>query len=346
MKDWFFQYLRNYPGYLKYKLRIAKKPDFCVLIVTHRCNSRCVMCNFWKRKEDQKELTLTEIEQIFKNNVMNELKSISLTGGEIFLRRDLCSIIDIIHDATKLKIDLGTNGFLPERLDQLLKKNKDKIGGIQISIDGLNEIQNKMRGIKNAFKLALESIKIVEKHGLKPGINMTLSALNYWQFYDAYQYFKNYDFTCKTVQKSRYYFGDNSDITLDLDENMKTSILAQIKRIDPKIVNPYVLFLEDWLMKQKRPLPCYAGVTLMYIDAVGNVSPCNHTKPFGNIRNEALEKIWDSDAANQFRKTHKGCNTCYERCTVDTFRIDLLKWAIKSKIKKLHLKLTSNPLIT
>jgi len=49
--------------------------------LTYRCNSRCQICQIWKKKK-HKELSLLEIEKFFTIN--DFFNWIDLTGGEVF----------------------------------------------------------------------------------------------------------------------------------------------------------------------------------------------------------------------------------------------------------------------
>ena len=67
------------------------------LATTYYCNSRCTMCSIWElyrkdRSRASAELSLEDIRVIFSSRRFLGLRSIALTGGEPFLRRDLVDI--------------------------------------------------------------------------------------------------------------------------------------------------------------------------------------------------------------------------------------------------------------
>ncbi len=329
---WIFDYLREWPKYLKYQLRIAKRPYFLTINVTDTCNSRCIMCNFWKNKKRHDEITPEEIKQLLQQDVMKNLTVIALTGGEIFMRPDIPEIIDVIYDTTGVKPHFGTNGLFPSKLDTLIATRGHKIAGVMISVDGIGEVHDKIRG-KGTFEMTMRSIRILkEKHHMTPTINMTLSRLNYDKLLETQEYFKDYVFTYKIAKKSKLHFGDNTVMDFELEEDQIKKVLEDAKKISNK--NIYDIFLEDWALYGKRPSPCYAGVTQAVVNQDGTLQPCIHKPAFGNIRSTSPTVLWNSDKADMFRKTHKSCQDCYERCTVETFGIDLPKWIIKAKIKQ------------
>jgi len=66
------------------------KLRFASIIVTYRCNAKCVMCHTWKYP--------SRPEEEFKPELLEKLPfidTINITGGEPFLRKDIYDIIDI-----------------------------------------------------------------------------------------------------------------------------------------------------------------------------------------------------------------------------------------------------------
>ncbi len=329
---WIIDYLLKWPSYWKYQLRIAKRPYFITFNLTDTCNSRCVMCNFWKNKKKHNEITPDEIKELLQQDVMKDLSVIGLTGGEIFMRPDIPEIIDVIYDTTGIKPHFGTNGLFPSKLDQLITTRKHKISGVMVSVDGIGDIHDAIRG-KGTFAITMKSIRMLrEKHNMTPTINMTLSKGNYKTLLETYNYFKDYVFTYKIAKKSKLHFGDNTDMNFELDEKEIIEVLEDAKKISDK--NLYDIFLDDWALHGERPSPCYAGITQAVVNQDGSLQPCIHKPVLGNIRTESVNTIWKSEQAVQFRKMHKNCQDCYERCTVETFALDIPKWIIKAKIKQ------------
>lgn len=291
------------------------------------------MCNFWKNKKRHDEITPEEIKKVLQQDVMKDIKVIALTGGEIFMRPDIPEIIDTIYETTGVKPHFGTNGLFPSKLDQLMATRGHKISGVMISVDGIGEVHDSIRG-KGTFDITMKSVQLLkEKYNMTPTINMTLSKQNHDKLLETYNYFKDdYIFTYKIAKKSKLHFGDNMGMDFELEEEQIKKILEDAKQIPNK--NLYNIFLDDWALYGKRPSPCYAGITQAVVNQDGTIQPCIHKPVLGNIRTEDINGVWTSEKAETFRKDHKNCQDCYERCTVETFGIDLPKWVIKRKIKE------------
>ena len=144
------------------------KPVSVCLNVTRRCNSRCVMCSDWKRQDSVKELTVTEIGEIFRNSLFDSVENFSLSGGEPTLREDLVEIAQTVLDSCPQikEMSLFTNGLEPtivvEKVQGILAlpnyKSLSRLT-VSISLDGYGDTHQKIRRFPQAFERATETIK-------------------------------------------------------------------------------------------------------------------------------------------------------------------------------------------
>lgn len=114
--------------------------------VTRRCNARCSFCDYWK--EDHSYEELDDYSPIVKK--FRPL-SVTLTGGEPLLRRDLGSIISRISRASGFTyINCISNGILmtPDRALSLWNAGLTQLS---ISLDFPDERHDEQRGIKGLW---------------------------------------------------------------------------------------------------------------------------------------------------------------------------------------------------
>ena len=78
-----------------------KSPTSASLAVTFRCNSKCVMCDLWKKKPKE------EMPAHLYRKLPSGLKYIDITGGEPFLRKNLAKIINVLDAIQSLPQDTG-----------------------------------------------------------------------------------------------------------------------------------------------------------------------------------------------------------------------------------------------
>src|SRR5574344_2662703 len=149
---------------------MAKKLNGTV-IVTYRCNARCSMCNRYKApSRPEEELTVETIRKLPKMNFVN------VTGGEPFIRQDLEDIIRELYTKTE-RVVISTNGFFTDRILDLCEKFPKL--GIRISIEGLEETNNAIRGLPDGFNRGYTTLKkLVEKRHPDVGFGMTVQNCN------------------------------------------------------------------------------------------------------------------------------------------------------------------------
>lgn len=120
-----------------------------------------------------------------KNNVIR----LSITGGEPFIRED---IIDILELASNLgfEIYISTNGTFNSIDFKRLSKTKIKV--LQISLDGVGEYHDRIRGLEGAYQKAIRYIQSFKKvrHDTQIGVAFTLMQENKNQMIELYEELK------------------------------------------------------------------------------------------------------------------------------------------------------------
>ncbi len=313
------------------------------LASTYLCNLRCKYCDIWKKKDHE----MIDISHYTK---IPHMKSVNITGGEPFLRKNIVGLIKILNKKAD-RIVFSSNGFATELIKQRLKEiinagtNKNKIG-IRISIDGPKKIHDNLRGVPNAFDNAINTVKEVKKIIKDVGIAFTMSKDNYPYLLDIYHLSKKLgvEFTTAVVHSSEIYFGENKgNIGVNIAEKMANEF-EKLKRLQLKSKSP-----KDWgrayftegeiqfILKHKRMISCDAGINSFYIDPKGNVFPCNVLNhKLGNL----AEDSWGDIAKNGkifFENTGKRCNKCWMVCTaaspMKTHILSVGKWIISNKLR-------------
>ena len=149
---------------------MAKKLNGTV-IVTYRCNARCSMCNRYKApSKAEEEISIDTIKKLPKMYFTN------ITGGEPFIREDLKEIVRELYKKSD-RIVISTNGFFTDRIVDLCKEFPQI--GIRISIEGLENTNNEIRGLKDGFNKGYTTLKTLVDMGMKDvGFGMTVQDKN------------------------------------------------------------------------------------------------------------------------------------------------------------------------
>jgi len=132
---------------------------------TLKCNLNCVHCGSDCKqdaavKDMPKEDFLKAIDQIIP--ILNPNKTmIVFTGGEALVRKDLEQVGKALYDRG-FPWGIVSNGMLldQQRLNSLLNSG---LRSVTISLDGLEESHNWLRGHKSSFTRAFNAIKLLPK---------------------------------------------------------------------------------------------------------------------------------------------------------------------------------------
>ena len=281
------------------------------VIVTYRCNARCNMCNRYKApSKPEEEITLETIKKLPQMYFTN------ITGGEPFIRQDLKDIVRELYKKSD-RIVISTNGFFTERIIDLCKEFPGI--GIRISIEGLEETNNKIRGLDDGFKKGYETLKKLVEMGMKDvGFGMTVQDANAKDLVALYNLSDemNMEFATATLHNSFYFVEakniiHNRPMVAKEFENLVNELLKS--KSPKKWFRAYFNHgLINYLYGQRRLLPCDMAFDTFFIDPYGDVMPCNGTKDkevMGNL-NEAdtWEELWESEQANAVRVKVRHCN--------------------------------------
>ena len=292
-------------------------PTHAIVAVTNRCNARCSMCDIWKRGPTP-ELSPKDYERL-----PSSLREINVTGGEPLLREDLAEVILALkRRCPHVRIVLSTNGLLPERLHKVLPL----VGPIslRVSIDGLGELHDRIRGVQGAYAKAIETLKVARDYGIRDvGICATMSRHNAGVIGDIQGMARKQgvQFSFTVTHSSPVFFGDKheeeppADVAIRDMEQVRSRLFASR---NPKdwFKAYFVEGLIDVERGLPRPLRCRAGLDFFYLDAEGNLYPCHlWDRKIGNIREKSFDQILSENPATP--QAVRGCRRrCWMTCTV------------------------------
>jgi Fe-coproporphyrin III synthase len=278
------------------------------------------MCNIWKIKDNLPGIMPEDF-----SNLPKTLESVNITGGEPFLRMDLNLIIATIkNQCPKANIIISSNGFATDLITSQMQKIKeiDSEIGVAISIDGIGQAHEQIRGIEGGYEKTLATIINLKKLGIKNlKIGFTLGDYNTTELPKVYRLAQRLEmeFSLAIVHSSEHYFGK---------ENVLKDKESMIKQLDwlirrelsswniKKWGRAYFTYgAREFIKNRKRILPDYSGRFNVFVDPQGNVYPCDVSSDkigklnnFKNIKlgaiNQQCEKSWMVCTVRQSIKKH------------------------------------------
>ncbi len=151
--------------------------------ITERCNFRCRHC--YQESYDTPEMPYEKMIEVFdqyvalikKWKIPRNRAFLTITGGEPFLHKDLFRFLGRVYKYSSILIwSILSNGSLIDCENIKILKLLN-IGAYQVSLEGMEENNDKIRGVGN-FKKALEAVKVLVNEGVYVVISLTLTREN------------------------------------------------------------------------------------------------------------------------------------------------------------------------
>jgi len=155
----------------------SDKRPVVVWNITRKCNLKCVHC--YAQAKDisfENELSTKEGKKLLDDLAQFGVPVVLFSGGEPTIRKDLPELAAYAVEKG-MRAVISTNGTL---ITQKMAKTLKEIGlsYVGISIDGTEEINDRFRGVKGAYKGAVEGIKNCKEAGIKVGLRFTINKFN------------------------------------------------------------------------------------------------------------------------------------------------------------------------
>jgi len=159
--------------------RADRLPMGAVYEATMRCNLHCEFCyvgDFLNLEgEWRQELTIEELAKAFPDQ---DGLQINLTGGEIFMRKDILSVLDLFREKGYACGYLTTNGTIisDERAEALADlAAKGFLKHISVSVDGPKDLHDAARGLKGTFERTTQGLRRLQEAARKKGAPLRVS---------------------------------------------------------------------------------------------------------------------------------------------------------------------------
>jgi MoaA/NifB/PqqE/SkfB family radical SAM enzyme len=309
-----------------FKPLFARKLDLVILFVTSICNARCRTCFYWLELNRRGDMTFEEISKL--SSSMPEFHDLWISGGEPFLRKELAKIVQLFYHNNRIRdVRIPTNGLPTAQTVQIVKEILTTCPElhleVDVSIDGLGETHDRIRGVPGNFEKALATID--ELQPLRADwpnftlyINSVITEENQDEITATGRYFQTNN------QLDGHYFqvirGDPKDPKLQaIDPQKLGRIYSEVLPINLEYVAKpprkksffqslrrayweagytfsYETQYRNYVERAKWKMPCTAGQTSLVIDYNGDVRVCELRKPIGNLRRYDMnfQQFWSS----------------------------------------------------
>lgn len=288
-----------------------KSPLRAQIELTEACNNACIHCyNYWrylktgkKLKTDDRERTLDHFSRILKVIIDQDIGSITFTGGEPLIRKDiLFDLIKIARDA-ELQVSINSNAALITEKD-IFRFKELGVDSFLISLLSHNAKTHNTMALANSYSRTIRGIQRLVEAGLCPSVNMVTSQANIKDVKKTAELVKEIgvkSFTATPILSCHLSQGHNA-ITLSPEQIKKSltdlSWAKEYLGLDVGVLEPlpHCMFTE----KERSSVfsitgfrYCCAGISDCAISPDGDVRPCILSSEIGgNIFKDGWDKSW------------------------------------------------------
>lgn len=279
---------------------------------TENCQAKCISCDYWKSRWDDVISTDRAIALLNEIDALG-IRSLRLTGGEPLLRKDLFQILEKSNASNFKRIVMQTNGLLIKKLHQQI--NDSPISKIAVSIDGVKETNDQIRGIRGYFDLGIEGMKLLRNKEIV--FSVTMNRLSVGQLKELAQIAGEVGakFEFNILTKALFFFA-GADLDAMWPERRDVGEIARFLRDTLKRPEYEVDYVTKYY-NQESPAepPCVLGFLQVFVLSNGDVlTGCYPLKPVGNVLQNSLGDVLGSEAYHRqavamVRRECPGC-TC------------------------------------
>lgn len=302
------------------------------LHLTNKCNLHCPHCYMNSGAAYTDELTTEEIKTLCNNFRNHGGTNVSLTGGEPTSRSDFLEIAEYIS-SIGMNVSVFTNGFSWDE-GMVDRFSKLSIEGVQVSVDGYNEVSNAVIRGKGVFERALKTIDLFVKHHIYVKIAVTAPYEIIREHQADYVSFSKslidkYGYDAIEINYS-YFFMPGRELSADKITDLKDEYYRLVDEVVNSVyedneVESFVLNVTDCIQDSCG----YGGLNVM---ANGDFYFCDRipdVKKSGNIRDLPFNKVYSlmKTAEEAGKINHfKPCGSCELRyicgggCRIEHFK--------------------------
>jgi len=329
------------------KLASERRP-IVVWSTTRTCNLNCVHC--YTDSCNQKyegEMSTEEGRALIRDLAGFGIPSLLLSGGEPLMRRDIFSLIEYAAKSN-IRPVLSTNGTLIDR--RAAQNIKDAgIVYVGISLDGMEEVNDRFRGARGAFKKAMKGFENCAAVGQRVGLRLTLTKRNYADLDLIFDFIEK-----EGINRACFYHlvysgrgGDmfKDDLTHGESRIAMDIIMARTKDFFSRGLDINILTVDNhadgvYLYLKLREKDAgkadevyrllawngggaySTGVGIANIDFFGNVHPDQFWQDytFGNVRERNFGDIWMDESDPLMRGLKRKADYIKGRCRLCRYR--------------------------
>lgn len=293
-------------------------PILSEVAITYACNIKCRFCYAGcTHQKKQKELDTEGFKKVL-DIIRHEAQvpSVSFTGGEPLLNKDLPELIKYASKVNGMRVNLITNGTLitPEKAEEFAEAG---LSSAQVSIESpYASVHDSITKVPGSHEASVAGFKALKAAGITVHPHFTVCKLNR-------ESAEKYPEFCKEMGSDRFSAnlvipagrGDDDDLTVSYSDigEIISKLRKKASETGVKFMwySPTPLCLFNPIAAGFGNKGCSACEGLLSVNPEGNVLPCSSwSEPMGNLLEEGFEAVWFNKRSKGIRNKEAAPEEC------------------------------------
>ncbi|MBL8219081.1 MAG: radical SAM protein [Bryobacterales bacterium] len=296
------------------------RPTTIVLLLTERCNAKCLHCDIWKNTGKEDTPSFEQWKQ-----VLSDLRgwlgpvTVTLSGGEALIRP---FATDLVAHGSKLGLFMEhlTHGYWEDQT-KIERLALARPGMVTISFDGIGETHTRIRGRPMFWERTTRTIETLlrmrREHQLpytvrlkhvimSHNLNDTVEVARFANRDGMEVFYQPIEQNYNTQEDANWHLGSSNwpQDTNKVVSNVRTLIelkkqgyhiansLTQLEVMIPYFQDPDAHRVTTMSHSAHERKVFCSALTHMQVHGNGDVRPCAMAPPVGNIRQTPIREIW------------------------------------------------------
>jgi MoaA/NifB/PqqE/SkfB family radical SAM enzyme len=298
------------------------RPTALAILVTERCNARCVHCDIWKNRGQEESPSVDQWKRVLAD-IRKWLGpvQVTLTGGEALLRPFTPELV-AYGTSLGLFMEVLTHGYWPDQV-RVEKLAMARPWRVTVSFDGFGETHSRIRGREGFFEHTATTLRTLERIRREQRLDFGILLKNVIMEHNLHEtcdvawfaqerrmevFYQPIEQNYNTPDDPQWFV---NSVNWPKDASKAITVvehLIELKRAGLPIENSYVqlramisYFNNPDLSRvavqshtAHEPRQLCAAMTHLQIQANGDVTNCTSRPPVGNIKMASIQSIWES----------------------------------------------------